>query len=73
MSSVIEDYLSDGVYVTFDGFAYTLDLREQGPTLPITKIVMEPGVIDALNRFRTRMNSMTREQLEAAAGGQPGD
>ena len=70
MRSALEDYLGDGVYVTFDGFAYTLDLRAQGPMLPITKIVLEPQIIDALNRFRSRMNSMTREQLEAAAGEQ---
>lgn len=66
---VIEDYLGDGVYVTFDGFGYMLDLRAQGPVLPITKIMLEPAVLDALNRFRDRMNSMTHEQLQAAVKG----
>lgn len=62
--SAIEDYLGDGVYVVFDGFSYILEA--QGPTLPITKIAMEPSVIDALNRFRAQVEAMTPEQLEAA-------
>ena len=65
--SVLEDYIGDGVYVTFDGYGYMLDLRAQGPTLPITKIMLEPAVLDALNRFRDRINAMTPEQLETAA------
>jgi len=63
---VIEDYLGDGVYVVFDGSNFVLDLRAQPPVLPITKIALEPAVLDALNRFRNRINAMTSEQLEAA-------
>ncbi len=63
---VIEDYLGEGVYVVFDGFHFVLDLRAQPPVLPITKIMLDPAVLDALNRFRNRINAMTSEQLEAA-------
>lgn len=63
----IEEYIGDGVYVVFDGFAYTLDLRAQAPTLPVTKIMLEPNIIDRLNEFRKRIEKMTQEQLEATA------
>ncbi len=60
---VLEDYIGDGVYVTFDGYHIWLDLRGQDST---TRIALEPAVLDALNRFRDRINAMTSEQLEAA-------
>ena len=42
-----ETYLGDGVYASFDGDRFTLDLRGQEPTMPITKIVLEPAVLRA--------------------------
>lgn len=59
----ISDYIGDGVYVVFDGYAITLDLRAQGPTLPITKIMLEPAVFAGLIKFKERVDSMTSEEL----------
>lgn len=63
---VIEEYIGDGVYVVFDGYSYILDLRAQDPVLPITKISLEPTVLDGLNNFRKRMESMSKEEIEVA-------
>lgn len=43
-----EQYLGDGVYAVFDGYAITLDLRGQDST---TRIVLEPETLKALSRF----------------------
>lgn len=48
----IEEYLGDGVYITFDGHSFVLDLRGQDD---FTKIVLEPAVMAALDRFRKRI------------------
>ena len=48
-----ETYLGDGVYASFDGDRFTLDLRGQEPTMPITKIVLEPAVLRAFQSFVT--------------------
>jgi hypothetical protein len=42
-----ERYLGDGVYVTFDGYNVTLDLRAQGGA----EIVLDPGVMRVLMEF----------------------
>lgn len=47
-------YLGDGVYAVFDGYGISLDLRAQEPTRPITRIYLEPQVLDAFDRFRRR-------------------
>lgn len=47
----MERYIGDGVYASFDGFGILLDLRAQAPTLPITKILLEPNVLQNLNDF----------------------
>ena len=50
------DYLGDGVYVEFDGFSFILKANDyQNPT---DQIVLEPSVLDALNRFRERMKEL---------------
>lgn len=49
-----EEYLGDGVYASFDGAGIKLDLRAQGPTLPITEIYLEPQVLEALDRFKAQ-------------------
>jgi len=46
-----ERYLGDGVYASFDGFNVILDLRDQLPTWPITKIFMEERVLREFERF----------------------
>ena len=48
----IEDYLGDGVYASFDGYHIVLDLRAQDD---FTKIALEPSVLDALDKFRKRI------------------
>lgn len=55
----IEEYIGDGVYVSYDGYHYTLDLRAQPPTTPITKIVMEPVVMREFKRFIDRIEGMS--------------
>ena len=55
------------MYVVYDGFSYTLDLRAQAQTLYMTKICLEPNVLDSLNMFRERMNKMSHEELMAIA------
>lgn len=49
MSGPEDAYLGDGVYASFDGYHIVLDLRAQDTT---TRIVLEPSVLDALDRFR---------------------
>lgn len=53
----IEEYIGDGVYVVYDGYHYSLDLRAQAPVTPITKIVMEPTVMKEFQKFIARMES----------------
>ena len=57
-------YLGDGVYASYDGYAVTLDLRAQAPTLPITKIMLEPNILARLNEFYT---AVTKEAQDAQA------
>ena len=47
----MERYIGDGVYASFDGYGIMLDLRAQAPTMPITKILLEPNVLQQLNDF----------------------
>lgn len=55
-----EDYLGDGVYASSTGEDITLDLRGQDDT---TVIVLEPFVLEALDRFRSRFpRLMVRER-----------
>lgn len=55
---MIEEYLGDGVYATFDGHYIWLDCRAQpemttGPK-GVPSIALEPAVFTKLNEFRTR-------------------
>ena len=52
---MMDDYLGDGVYASFDGFGLTLDLRGQDDT---TRIVLEPQVFDALVRYKARVSKV---------------
>lgn len=66
-SKPIEDrYLGDGVYASYDGCDVVLELRDQPPTLPITRIVLEPSVLTALNKFLDII-AVQDEQADAAA------
>jgi len=46
------DYLGDGVYVEFDG--YSITLKTNGYYQPTNTIVLEPAVLEALNRYVQR-------------------
>lgn len=47
-----DEYLGDGVYASFDGFAVALDLRGQDST---TRIVLEPEVMGRLEAYWNRI------------------
>ena len=53
MSDYADEYLGDGVYASYAGFAIVLDLRGQDN---FTRIALEPKVIDALIRYRDRID-----------------
>lgn len=54
MSKVVDEYLGDGVYASFDGYHIWLDLRGQDST---TRIALEPSVLESLSRFNDRLNN----------------
>lgn len=54
------DYLGDGMYIEWDGFAYWIRANDHRDTHCTDKICLEPKVIDALNRFVTRMEQKTK-------------
>jgi len=56
-----DDYLGDGVYASYDGYSIILDLRGQDS---FTRIVLEPKVLQALNRYAERAESKRKEYLE---------
>jgi len=65
MMAIEDDYLGDGVYVSFDGYHIVLDLRGQDD---FTRIAMEPAVLNAFDRYRERVRAvleqMTKKQSE---------
>jgi|688.fasta_scaffold2269023_2 hypothetical protein len=63
MSKPLKDYLGDGVYADFDGFAFVLT-TENGVSVTNT-IVLEPQVMSALARYTNRIADM----LDAEEGG----
>jgi len=52
MEFVMKDYLGDGVYGLFDGYAIWLHANDHEN--PTDRICLEPGVLSALNRFSDR-------------------
>lgn len=55
---MLEDYLGDGVYATYDGFYIVLDLRAQVmPGQEMVQIALEPSVLDSLDSFRERIKN----------------
>lgn len=61
-----DDYLGDGVYVSFDGYHLVFDLRGQDN---FTRIAMEPEVLEALDRYRARVSQACEELRAKAKGG----
>jgi hypothetical protein len=62
--SALKDYLGDGVYADFDGFAIILT-AENGIAASDT-IYLEPGVLDALVRYRERMKQLPPAEVQAS-------
>ena len=62
----MERYIGDGVYASFDGFGIMLDLRAQAPTLPITKILLEPNVLQGINDFDRELRAHFAAQQQEA-------
>ena len=62
----MERYIGDGVYASFDGYGIMLDLRAQDPTLPITKILLEPPVLHKLNEFDRDLHAHFAAQQQEA-------
>lgn len=61
---IIEDlYLGDGVYASFDGYHVWLDTRAQAP---ISRIALEPHVLDHFDAFR-RILGRKLEELRKLA------
>ena len=52
------EYLGDGAYVEFDGFAYILKANHHLDEKCTDRIVLEPQVLAALNRFAARMKEI---------------
>ena len=57
MKIIEEQYLGDGVYASGDEYGITLDLRGQDCT---ARIGLEPEVLEALDRFKTRWQAALR-------------
>lgn len=54
-----KDYLGDGVYVEVDQFGTLILTAENGVEIK-NIIYLEPAVVDALNRYIDRINSMEK-------------
>ena len=59
-----DTYIGDGVYASFDGYHYWLDLRGQDDT---TRIAMEPSVFRNLQKWVDELPSMITRAKEAEA------
>jgi hypothetical protein len=59
MEFLLKDYLGDGVYGMFDGFAIWLHANDHEN--PTDRICLEPNVLDALNRFSERCAAVMAE------------
>ena len=67
MTDPMNAYLGDGVYASFDGFGIVLDLRAQPPTLPITKITLEPTVFSNLVDYEKQVRKAVEAEAEKIA------
>ena len=63
-----KEYLGDGCYATFDGFAITLT-TEDGTPGATNRIYLEPEVYISLVRFRNRMVAALEPNSKAEGGG----
>lgn len=61
----MKDYMGDSVYAAWDGYAVTLTTENGFPGDPSNVVVMEPAVLEALDRFRRRI-ALVRAALATA-------
>jgi len=54
------DYLGDGVYASFDGYHIRLAVDHHENVV----VYLEPSVLDALDRYRDRINQIVKETNE---------
>jgi hypothetical protein len=54
------DYLGDGVYALFDGYAIWLKANDM--SVPSDEICLEPKVVRAFYRFAEHCESLEREE-----------
>lgn len=62
--SALKQHLGDSVYADFDGFAVTLT-TENGDG-PSNTVVLEPAVLDALERYRKWLEIAAQENPKDA-------
>ena len=63
-SDVTEEYLGDGLYVSFDGFMFTLR-APRGWKVEDSWVGLEPEVLDAFLRFvRKTQKNLTEEKKQ---------
>ena len=58
-----DEYLGDGVYASYDGYHIWLDVRAQAPGIGMYKIALEPEVLEALDRYRTRVTQLRAAEV----------
>jgi len=58
MAFIHKDYLGDGVYALFDGYA--IWLRANDAKQPTDEICLEPSVVRSLNRFNEHCEELIR-------------
>lgn len=54
------DYMGDGVYIEWDGYAYWLRANDHRDGFCTDKICLEPSVLNAINRFVKRIEEKTK-------------
>lgn len=62
MEFLHKDYLGDGVYALFDGYA--IWLRANDPDDPTGQICIEPSVLRSLNRFNTYCETLMKDNKQ---------
>lgn len=56
-----QDYMGDGVYIEWDGYAYWLRANDHRDGFCSDKICLEPSVLRAIKRFEQRMDGKKNE------------
>lgn len=57
-----DEYLGDGVYVSFDGYHFIL--KANSYTVPTSIIALDPHVFNALVAYARKINSAMNEDKE---------